>query len=287
MSASRALEAPKTLSQTPFDINVRDDLRWDYSKVGKVFVDGDPLISCLWAAFSIGAPPIERFFVKALKPTVDTITGDEKLSTDVKCMLAQEVNHAAAHMTFNKHLGSIGYDVKAATIEIERMLKKTTAGLNPIDMLGVVAAGEHGLYSFARVFICIPAIRNAMNPQVKHLFLYHLLEEAEHGAVSHDQYRYFVGNNYFHRLKTAFRARHTFAMLTNGVKILSGQLETKITWRNRLALLSYLWIYPGLFRRMVGNLLNYAAPWYKLTFSHEDHKDIQKWNDELYAGQPQ
>ena len=33
------------MSQTPFDIYVRDDLRWDYSKVGKVFVEGDPLIS--------------------------------------------------------------------------------------------------------------------------------------------------------------------------------------------------------------------------------------------------
>jgi predicted metal-dependent hydrolase len=285
MSASTAIKASKTLSQTPFDINVRDDLRWDYSKVGKVFVEGDPLISCLWAAFSICAPPIERFFVKALKPTVDTITGDAKLSADVKCMLAQEVNHAAAHMKFNKHLEGIGYDVKGATVEIERMLKKTTAGLSPIDMLGVVAAGEHGLYSFARAFIRLPAIRNAMNPQVKHLFLYHLLEEAEHGAVSHDQYRYFVGNNYFHRLKTAFRARHTFSMLTHGVKTLSGQLDTKITWRNRLALLSYLWIYPGLFRSMVGNLLSYAAPWYRLTFNHEDQKDIQKWNDELYAGQ--
>jgi hypothetical protein len=51
--------------------------------------------------------------------------------------------------------------------------------------------------------------------------------------------------------------------------------------------LSYLWIYPGLFRSMVGNLLSYAAPWCRLTFSHEDQKDIQKWNDELYAGQPQ
>jgi predicted metal-dependent hydrolase len=274
------------MSQTPFDINVRTDLRWDYSTVGKVFVKGDPLISCLWAAFSIGAPPIERFFVKALKPTVDTITGDAKLSADVKCMLAQEVNHAAAHVTFNKHLERIGYDVKAATMQIERLLKKTTAGLNPIDMLGVVAAGEHGLYSFAQAFIRNPAVRNAMNPQVKQLFLYHLLEEAEHGAVSHDQYRYFVGNNYLHRLKTAFRTRHTFAMLTNTAKVLSRQLDTKITWRNRLALLSYLWIYPGLFRSMVGNLLSYMAPWYRLTFSHEDHKDIQKWNDELYAGQP-
>ncbi|MDP9140728.1 MAG: metal-dependent hydrolase, partial [Pseudomonadota bacterium] len=252
-----------------------------------VFVKGDPLISCLWATFSIAAPPIERFFIRALKPTVDTITGDEKLIADVKAMIAQEVNHSAAHIIFNKHLESIGFDVKAATLQIEDTLRKMTVGFSPVDMMGVVAAGEHGLYSFALAFIRNPAIRESMNPQVERLFHYHLLEEAEHGAVSHDQYRYFAGNNYFHRLKTALRTRHLFSMLTGTVMTLSGQLGIKITWRNRLAFLSYLWIYPGLLRHMAGNLAGYLAPWYKLTFSHEDQEFLKKWNDELYAGQPQ
>ena len=34
----------------------------------------------------------------------------------------------------------------------------------------------------------VPAIREAMDPPVERLFLYHMLEEAERGAVSHDQY---------------------------------------------------------------------------------------------------
>lgn len=286
MAGSNAEKASVTLSQTPFDIHVRNDIRWDYSSVGKVFIKGDPLVSCLYAAFSIMAPPIERFFVKALKPTVDTIVGDEKLIADVQNMLAQEVHHAAAHMKFNKHLESIGFDVKTATLHIEKLLNKATDGMSPIDLLGVVAAGEHGLYSFAQAFIRNPAIRQSMNPQVERLFLYHMLEEAEHGAVSHDQYRYFAGNNYLHRLKMAFRTRHIFAMMSDTVRILSGQLGTRITWRNRLAFWSYLWIYPGLFRHMLGNLAGYVAPWYKLTFSHEDQASIKKWNDELYAGQP-
>lgn len=278
--------AKKTMSQTPFDIHVRDDLRWDYSGVGKVFIKGDPLISCLWAGLSIAAPPIERFFVRALKPTVSTIAGDDKLITDVRNMIAQEVNHSSAHITFNKHLERLGFDVGAVTAQIEGLLKEMTQGLSPMDLLGVVAAGEHGLYSFAQAFIRHAPIRKAMHPQVERLFLYHMLEEAEHGAVSHDQYRYFAGDNYWHRLKTALKTRYTFVMLSRAIRTLSRQLGSRITWRNRLALQYYLWVYPGLFRHMIGNLLGYLAPWYRLTFNHADQAFLRKWHDELYAGQP-
>ncbi|TJY58389.1 metal-dependent hydrolase [Sinimarinibacterium sp. CAU 1509] len=276
----------QTLSQTPYDINVRADLKWDFSKVGKQFVDGDPLISCLWAAFSIGAPVIERFFIKALKPTVDTIVGDEKLIDDVRCMIAQEVHHSAAHIVFNKHLESLGFDVKAVTKQMEATVQVMTRDMTPIDMLGIVAAGEHALYSFAQVFIRSNQVRKTMHPQVERLFLYHMLEEAEHGAVSHDQYRYFAGNDYFHRLRTASRARHLFSLLTDAVSTLSGQLDVEITAKNWIALHRYLWGNPGLFRLMIGNLAGYLAPWYQLTFTHEDEADIKRWNDELYAGQP-
>ena len=276
-----------TMSQTPFDINVRRDVKWDYSTVSETFVKGDPLISYLWAALSIATPPVERFFVRALKPTVSTIKNDDKLIADVNNMIAQEVLHSAAHIQFNNHLESIGYDVKGVTEFTHGVIAKTTAGLSPVDMLGVVAAGEHGLYSFAQAFIRDSGLRKAMHPQVDRLFLYHMLEEAEHGAVSHDQYRYFVGNNYFHRIKTAYRTRYLFGMITGSVDMIAKKFEYKITLRSRLALFRYLWIYPGILRKLALNLLQYLAPWYKLTFTHEDEQFMQKWNDELYAGQPQ
>ena len=84
------LPARPTISQTPFEIPVRKDLEWDFSATPRHFVDADPFVSFLWAALSADAPPIETFFIKALLPTIESISGDEKLARDVRNMVAQE-----------------------------------------------------------------------------------------------------------------------------------------------------------------------------------------------------
>ncbi|WP_414729999.1 hypothetical protein, partial [Zhongshania aliphaticivorans] len=66
------LNPEQTISQTPFDIPVRRDLEWDFSQVERQFVEGDIFLSYLYAAFSCGATPIESFFIKSLKPTLDS-----------------------------------------------------------------------------------------------------------------------------------------------------------------------------------------------------------------------
>ena len=279
------MAATQTMSQTPFDLNVRKDIEWDFSDVGPVFVDSPtPLVSYMWAAFSAGATPIESFFIKTLRPTLDTISGDPKLQQDVKDMIAQEAQHSANHRKLNDRLKSQGYDIVALQAYFREVLEKMTAGLSPKDMLGVVSAGEHGLYSIAHVYLRSDTVRKQIHPQVDKLFLYHFLEEAEHGAVSHDQYRYFFGNDYLHRLMTLYRARYVFSMLSNGVKIAAKGFNHKITLADRWHFFYYKWISPGLFRNMIARILEYMSPWYNLSFSHEEMDKMKQWNDELYAG---
>jgi predicted metal-dependent hydrolase len=285
MNDPTAQSPQATLSQTPFKITVRQDLKWDFSQVPVAFDANGLIVSYMWAGFVVGGPPIERFFVKALKPTVDTIEGDAKLKQDVEDMIAQEVQHAAAHMVAVRHLESIGYDIKGAAAYIDRILQDLTHGLSPIDMLGVVAAGEHTLYSIAKAYVSTSALRQGLHPQIERLFSYHLLEEAEHGAVSHDQYRYFVGDNYWHRLRMAWRARHVFRMLSGVVDIFARGFGHRFTLKDRLKLQAYLWVYPGLFRRMLARILHYVSPTYRLGFQHEDLNLLERWNRELYAGQ--
>lgn len=275
----------ETLSQTPFKINVRKDIVWDFSQVPVQFDSTDKIVSYMWAGLVVAGPPVERFFIKALKPTLDTIKGDPKLKQDVEDMIAQEVQHSAAHIKLTKQLEAIGYDCKKATAYIEDVLKDLTLGLSPVDMLGVVAAGEHSLYAIASVFIDAKEVRERMHPQVERLFLYHFLEEAEHGAVSHDQYRYFMGNSYWHRIRMAYRARHVFRMLTGVVDIFAAGFGQKLTAADHMRLWHYQWVYPGMMRKMSGRLAEYLSPTYKLTFKHEDLDLLDRWNAELYAGQ--
>jgi uncharacterized protein len=276
---------PATLSQTPFDIKVRVDLTWDFSEVPVAFEGTDPSIVCLWAALSAAAPPAERFFIKALKPTLDTISGDTKLRQDVENMIAQEVRHSAAHIKLNKHLETLGFDMKAATAHIEAGLEKMVEGLSPTDVLGVVAAGEHTIYAFARVFVSSPEVQDSMHPAVARLFKYHFLEEAEHGAVSHDQYRYFVGDHYAHRIRMASRARHLYGMLDGAMRIFEGNIGHRRGGTSRARLYRYLWLSPGLLRKVAGLAAEYLYPGYRLTFQHEDLQLLQRWESEVYAGQ--
>ncbi len=275
-----------TMSQTPFNINVRKDIVWDFSDVPVEFDKTALIVTYFWAGLVVAGPPVERFFIRALKPTLDTIKGDSKLKQDVEDMIAQEIQHSAAHIKLTRHLESIGYDCKAATAFVERVLSDMTRGLSPVDMLGVVAAGEHSLYAIANVFINSPDLRARLHPQVDRLFSYHFLEEAEHGAVSHDQYRYFVGNNYWHRIRMAYRARYVFKMLTGVIDIFAQGFGYRLTWRDKVTLLRYQWGDPGLMRKMSGRLMEYLSPTYKLTFEHEQLDLIERWNAEIYAQQP-
>jgi len=110
------------------------------------------------------------------------------------------------------------------------------------------------------------------------------LEEAEHAAVSNDQYLYFFGDNYWHRLYTTWRAIPIFTMLNAGIKVTAKGMGHKITLRDRLQLFRYMWINPGPMRGLCLKILQYILPWYKLSHTHEDMEQMQRWNDELYAG---
>ena len=277
----------QTLSQTPFDLNVRRDLQWDFSDVEARFVEHPcMLVSFLWAGFSAGATPIESFFIKTLLPTLETIDGDPKLERDVRDMIAQEAQHSANHRILNDHLKTKGYDIDAMQAYFKAQVAKATAGLSPKDMLGVVSVGEHALYSFAHVYLKSDKLRKDFHPEVDRLFLYHFLEEAEHGAVSHDQYRYFFGDNYWHRLYTTWKALPIINMLSGGLKVTAKGIGHKITLRDRASFFWYLWVFPGPMRGLSVKLLEYIMPWYKLTFTHEDVGQMERWHQELYAGLP-
>jgi uncharacterized protein len=280
------MRTKEAASQTPFHLPIREDLAWDFSRVPRRIVEGDILVNYLWMGMSLGAPGIERFFIKALRPLAGQID-DDKLREDMDRMIVQEGMHSAAHAEFNKHLASLGIDVPRVYAEIDELLDWVADNNTVLDMTGMVSAGEHMLYSFAVVFLNNAEIRASISPEARRLFEYHLLEEAEHGAVSHDIYRYFCGDNYWHRVKTAMRAsRAVTRLISRTITTLAEEGGEKITWRNWLALMRYGFLKPGLFRLMIARFLQYLSPGYRLTFTHEDLETLKGFERNLYATQP-
>ena len=276
----------QTMSQTAFVIPIRRDLRWDFSGVETRFVADDILVNYLWLAFSLGAPGIERFFINALRPLADRID-DHKLHQDMIGMLAQEAMHAATHAKFNRQLQSKGVAIERATAHIDKIVTWISSNFDAMDMVGMVAAGEHMLYSFAVLYLSDKSIGAAMAPQARRLFEYHMLEEAEHGAVSHDIFRYFCNDSYFHRVRTAWLAARAINRLLLGtIRILIADGPDKITWRNWLRFWRYGLLRPGLFRIMAVRLMQYISPFYRLSFAAGDEATRKQYAERLYASQP-
>lgn len=279
--------AAPTISQTPFDIPVRRDVKWDFSDVGKTIMNDDVLINYLWMSISLGAPGIEKFFIQALSPLTDQIK-DDKLREDMGNMIAQEALHSATHAKFNRALEDAGQNIQDSYAEIDRLVDEIAENYTQLEMVGMVSAGEHMLYSFAMIYMKDERIRASMAPATRRLFDYHLMEEAEHGAVSHDIYKYFCGKSYWFRVKTAFQAVALVRrLLGTQLNILIEAGDEKITWRNWARLISYGFGRPGLFRLMLWNLLEYISPTYKLKFHERDLDLVQEFERGVYASQPQ
>lgn len=274
------------ISQTPFDLPVRRDLRWDFGEIEARFLADDVLVNYLWTAFSLGAPGIERFFISALQPLCERVE-DRKLRQDLEGLIAQEAMHASAHKKFNRALAECGLSVERAHAHIDEIVKWVSANCSVKDMIGIVAAGEHILYSFAILYLADESIGAAMSPVSRRLFEYHMLEEAEHGAVSHDIFRYFCGDSYWHRVRTAFlAARLVHQLLSKTMTILIEDNPEKVGWRNWTRYWTYALVRPGLNRLMAWRLIGYLNPFYRLRFTIKDAAVRKKYEDRLYATQP-
>ncbi|MCC6478318.1 MAG: metal-dependent hydrolase [Sphingomonadaceae bacterium] len=273
--ASNAKKVPETASQTDFDIPIRRHLRWDFSEVGPDFIERSKLENYFWLSASLAAPYLEKFFIRVLQPTIPDID-DQKLAEDTKNMLAQEAMHSMVHNKFNKHIANQGVKLDASHALLEESVD-WLSGYSTIDLIGVVAAGEHIIYSLSIVFLNCEETRMSMTPQARQLFDFHCLEETEHGAVSHDLYRYFVGESYWTRIRTALVAtRLIWTILVRTMRRLINENGDKITWREKLSFFKYAIVKPGTVRKLIGHLFQYLHPRYKMTFDHGDKKQMKR-----------
>jgi predicted metal-dependent hydrolase len=151
--------------------------------------DGDLIHSHVAASLSSVFPDGEDFFVKSVRHFRDQIT-DPELKRQVAGFIGQEAMHGREHRAFNNRLAELGYPTKQA----ERFTKKGLALrwklLSPKSNLATTAALEHWTATLAEMLLSNEEARALFGAEeVKHLFLWHALEESEHKAVAFDVYK--------------------------------------------------------------------------------------------------
>ena len=191
--------------------------------------DGDLILSHVAASLSAVFPDGEDFFVRSVRHFRDQVT-DPVLKRQVAGFIGQEAVHGREHRAFNDRLDQLGYPTK----RFERFTKKGLALrerlLPATSNLAATAALEHYTATLAELLLSSEETRALFgDEQVKHLFLWHALEESEHKAVAFDVYKAVGGSE---RVRVLTMNLITFGfMATMVVQVLVSLLRDPATYR--------------------------------------------------------
>jgi predicted metal-dependent hydrolase len=156
--------------------------------------DGDLILSHLAASLSSVFPDGEDFFVRSVRHYRDQIT-DPDLKRQVAGFIGQEAMHGREHRALNDRLAQLGYPTKFFENLTRRGLTLRERVAPPIANLAATAALEHFTATFAQLLLSNDDARALFgHDELRNLFLWHALEEAEHKAVAFDVYKAMGGS---------------------------------------------------------------------------------------------
>ncbi len=152
-------------------------------------LDGDLLSSHMIVSLSSVFPDGEDFFVRSVRNFREQIT-DRELKKQVAGFIGQEAVHGREHRILNKRFAELGYDTKRIEDFTRWGLRTRERFMTAKSNLAATAALEHFTATFAEILLSEPYARESIGrPEVRDVFLWHALEEAEHKAVAFDVYK--------------------------------------------------------------------------------------------------
>jgi uncharacterized protein len=273
---------PADLTITPRDLRLdrtANQVRWWHG--------GDPVATAFFNALSASFPQGETFFIEAVRRYRDR--GDEKLQQQIAAFIQQEAAHTREHVVFNRLIKNAGYDTSAMDAETRRRLDLARSR-HPVVQLAITVALEHFTAIMAH---CLLTDKNPLPgapEQVLRLWQWHAIEEVEHKAVAYDTYlavtqelsrwrrwtlrcqvmllislQFWYSN--FQRMADFFR---------------QDGINTPRTWWR---VCKYLWLQPGMMRRIFWPYLNFFRPGFH-PWDHDDRALIEQFEQRLRAADP-
>ena len=249
-------------STTPVDIEIRRNIRFDFSGSPAVHHRNNPYLSHFWNALSVIAPSTERILMRVAREVRDEIR-DERLLKDLNALVAQEALHTREHRRFNAHLAELGYDIEGVNGELDRMFDDYVTRVDKPAAVALMIAGEHLIYAMSHALLADPRNAEGMDTEVKRLFLWHAAEEMEHQSVAHDVYVHLFGEGPSHRLVRARAFADASRLLFGSLRDVVRRLLAAEPDRNaaqRLEFARFMTLSPGYARQLGGKALGYFRP---------------------------
>ncbi|NUR46269.1 MAG: metal-dependent hydrolase [Sphingomonas sp.] len=251
------LPTPADLSITPRDRRFGRDAAtprlWHGGRV-----EATAIYNALSATFPIG----EAYFVESVRKFREG--APPKLAEEIKGFTTQEAIHSREHDAFNKRAADAGYDLSKLEAQVEKRLA-VARERGPYANLAATMALEHFTAILAHQLLAHPQHLAGAEQEAADLWRWHAIEEIEHKGVAYDTWLWATRDwPRFKRWKVKARVmmyvtRNFVVDRTAGsIELMrqDGVTGLKAWW----LLLTYLWVRPGMFRKIAGAWLKFFLP---------------------------
>ena len=251
------LPTPADLSITPRDRRFGRD-----TATPRLWHGGSVEATAIYNALSATFPEGEAFFVESVRAFRNG--APPKLAEEIKGFTTQEAIHSREHDAFNRRAAASGYDLTKLEERVHWRLS-ITKSKPPIVSLAATMALEHFTAILAHQLLANPAHLAGAEQETADLWRWHAMEEIEHKGVAYDTWLYATRD--WPRWKRWKVKAKVMMFVTRNFVVdrTAGSLELMrqdgvtglAAWR---LLLSYLWVRPGMFRKIAGAWLKFFLP---------------------------
>ena len=255
--SSTTLPTPADLSITP-----RDRKFGREQATPRLWHGGRVEATAIYNALSTTFPVGEAFFVESVRKFREGAS--PKLAEEIKAFTTQEAIHSREHDAFNRRAAEAGYDLSKLEARVEYRLG-VTRSKPPIVSLAATMALEHFTAILAHQLLANPRHLGGGEQETADLWRWHACEEIEHKGVAYDTWLHATRNwPQFKRWKV--KAKVMLYVTRNFVvDRTAGALELMrqdgVTGLKAWALLLwYLWVRPGMFRKIAGAWFKFFLP---------------------------
>jgi uncharacterized protein len=249
---------------TPADLSITPrDRRFGREKdLDRLWHGGSVEATAIYNALSSTFPKGEAFFVESVRAYRDG--APPKLAEEIQAFTTQEAIHSREHDAFNKRAERAGYDLSKLEQRVAKRLGMSK-DRPPIVNVAATMALEHFTAILAHQLLANPRHLERADPEAAELWRWHACEEIEHKGVACDTWLH--ATRHWPRFKRWEVKAKVMLLVTRNfiVDRTMGSLElmrqdgvTGFTaWRR---LLWYVWVRPGMFRKIAGAWVKYFLP---------------------------
>jgi predicted metal-dependent hydrolase len=263
--STTTLPTPSDLTITPRD---RKFERGEFDP--RLWHGGNVEATAIYNALSTTFPTGEAFFVESVRAFREG--APPKLAAEIKGFTTQEAIHSREHAAFNRRAADSGYDLSKLEAQIDHRLAITKTK-PPIVSLAATMALEHFTAILAHELLADPSHLAGADRDAADLWKWHACEEIEHKGVAYDTWLH-ATREWPRKMRWKVKAKVMLFVTRNFViDRTAGALElmrqdgvTGLRAWSRL--LWYLWIRPGMFRKI-------GVAWFKFFLPN-----FHPWNED-------